>query len=174
MPTPIGHALGAFAAGWGVAGQPPARGPHQRWWSRPALFVVIGVAADLDLAFGVHSAYTHSIGAATIVAALVAGVTRQQRGLMGLAAAAAYLSHVALDLLSQDTSIPLGVMALWPFSTHYFYSGLDLFFATDRRYWLPGFWLRDLRAIAWEILLVAPLAVFTLWIRRGPAIPQDE
>ena len=181
MPTPIGHALGAFAAGWVVAGppQPPAEraspaqgesqlvtGQNPRFLARAALLATIGVAADLDLLFGAHSAYTHSVGAAAVVAILVGIFSRTQRVRLGLAASAAYLSHIAFDLLGQDTSMPLGVMAFWPFSTEHFHSGLDLFFATDRRYWLPGFWVRNLTAVAWELVLVAPLAAGAWWLRR--------
>lgn len=182
MPTPIGHALGAFAAGWVVAGPPQAptaerasppqaqpqlvAGQHPRFWARAALLATIGVAADIDLLFGAHSAYTHSVGAAAVVAISVGIFSRNQRLRLALAAAAAYLTHIAFDLLGQDTSMPLGVMAFWPFSTEHFHSGLDLFFATDRRYWLPGFWVRNLTAVAWELALLAPLAAGAWWLRR--------
>lgn len=182
MPTPIGHALGAFAAGWVVAGPPqvqaaerasppPGRsrlvaGRHPGFWVRAALLATIGVVADVDLLFGAHSTYTHSVGAAAVVAILVGIFSRTQRVRLGLAAAAAYLSHVVFDLLGQDTSMPLGVMAFWPFSAEHFHTGLDLFFATDRRYWLPGFWLRNLTAVAWEFVLVGPLAAGAWWLRR--------
>jgi inner membrane protein len=184
MPTPIGHALGAFAAGWLVAG-PPSRSPdghaglRATGWServrrfvgsatttRAAIIIALGVVADLDLLFGIHSGYTHSVGAAALAALGVAALVRTARLRMAWASAAAYLSHVALDIQTQDTSAPLGVMALWPFSTRYFYSGLDLFFAVDRRYWLPGFWVRDLKAVAWEVLLLAPLAWLAWRVRR--------
>ena len=182
MPTPLGHALGAFAAGWVVAGAPgpeaahlvsPDEGPsglvlarQPRWWPRAAWLAAIGMAADVDLLFGVHSAYTHSVGAAAVVAALVSVFSRTQRVRLGLAAAAAYLSHVVFDLLGQDTSLPLGVMALWPFTPEHFYTGVELFFPTDRRYWLPGFWVRNLKAVAWELMVVGPLAAGAWWVRR--------
>lgn len=209
MPTPIGHALGAFAVGWLLAGPPPtdaavcdrgAGAPAQtsgsgqcrvtfpaRFWRwvksrtvrRGAAFAAVGLLPDLDLLVGMHSGLTHSVGAAVVLALGVAMVARRQRLAMLLGAMAAYLSHVVLDWLGQDSSVPLGVMALWPFSERYFHSGLDWFLATDRRYWLAGFWSRNLRTLCWEVLVLVPLAWAAWWFRqrvwrahaapRGPA-----
>jgi hypothetical protein len=88
--------------------------------------------------------------------------------IMALACAAAYASHVLLDWLGTDTSPPYGITALWPFSSAYYYSALDLFPAADRRYWLPGFWQRDLMAIGWELLVLLPITLAVLWL-RAPA-----
>src|SRR5690349_19086624 len=140
MPTPVGHALGGFACGWLVADAP-------RW--RPALaFAVLGALPDIDLLFDAHSTYTHSLGAALIVALLAWPFVR---GRLALACGAAYASHVLLDWLGVDTSPPYGITALWPFSSAYFISGLDIFPAADRRYWLPTFWPHAITAITWEL-----------------------
>jgi len=189
MPTPIGHALGAFAAGWIIAG-PPASSPEPeralaadggrptastltgKWVRRAAAFAAIGLLADVDLALGIHSTYTHSIGAAVLVAVVAAAVVREQRLLLGAAAGAAYLSHVMFDLLSQDMSVPFGIMALWPISSAYYHSGLDLFLATDRRYWLDGFLVRNVQAVVRELLLVTPLAAAAWWVRRPRVRPR--
>ena len=36
----------------------------------------------------------------------------------------------------------------------------------ERRYWLPGFWTANLRAIGWEVLVLSPLVAFALWARQ--------
>src|SRR5215218_9167106 len=72
MPTPIGHVLGGVAAGWLVAGRSTAAPREVRartsWWAHArephaALFGATGAAPDIDLLFGTHSTYTHSVGA---------------------------------------------------------------------------------------------------------------
>src|SRR3954471_22174201 len=79
VPSPVGHVLGGIAAGWLVAGRhrdPGVRAPGwlphvaARWWREGAVFGALGAAPDLDLLVGAHSTYTHSVGAAAIVAAL--------------------------------------------------------------------------------------------------------
>src|SRR3954449_12661463 len=79
VPSPVGHVLGGVAAGWLVAGRhrdPDVRAPGwlphvaARWWREGAVFGALGAAPDLDLLVGAHSTYTHSVGAAAIVAAL--------------------------------------------------------------------------------------------------------
>lgn len=171
MPTPVGHALGGVAFGWLIAGRPD-RSPTRR----VALFATLGALPDIDLLFHAHSTYTHSLGAALIVALIAAIASpRPHRARFSIACGAAYASHVLLDWLGTDTSPPYGITALWPFSSRYFYSALDLFPVVDRRYWLPGFWQRDLIAIAWELIILLPLTLLVLWLRtprRAPARPH--
>ena len=69
--------------------------------------------------------------------------------------------HVLLDWLGADSSSPRGVMALWPASSAFYISGLDVFDAVDRRYWLPGFWTRNGLALLRELLILAPVAVIS-------------
>ncbi len=160
MPTPVGHALGGLAFGWLIAGAgPTADGssvPQQlrQSWRRAVVFAGFGAFADIDLLFHAHSTYTHSVGAAMLA------------GLVALACGAAYGSHVLLDWLGVDNSPPLGVTALWPFSSAWYYSGVDLFPAVDRRYWLPGFVMQDAKALAVELIVLVPFTAFVLWLRR--------
>jgi inner membrane protein len=82
---------------------------------------------------------------------------------MVLAIFAAYASHIFLDWIGDDTSPPFGVMALWPFSREYFMSPVSLMPAISRRYWLPGFWAHNLRALLFEIVVLGPLALAAWW-----------
>jgi membrane-bound metal-dependent hydrolase YbcI (DUF457 family) len=175
MPSPVGHALAGVAAAWLSGGRLP-----QGWHSplvlpcpgrslasfdvtaRSAeivLFSVAAIAPDLDLLFGTHSTYTHSIGAVVIVFALAmaAGGVRLWRVALGIAAA--WGSHILLDWLGNDTSPPIGVMALWPFSSDHYQSSLFVFDAISRRYWLPEqFVVGNLRAVAKEMAILIPAA----------------
>jgi inner membrane protein len=179
VPSPLGHALAAFAAGW--AGSPAAcrelppdqtggvKGLARRFrW--PLSFAAVGLVADLDLLFGIHSRYTHSLGGA---AAAFAAAWLVLRGRFDRPAAAAfalalsYASHVVLDWLASDTAPPLGVMALWPFSRDFYLSPFPVFMGISRKYWLPLAWSQNAVSVAWELVLLAPVAVLA-WRLRPP------
>jgi membrane-bound metal-dependent hydrolase YbcI (DUF457 family) len=170
MPTPVGHALGGLVCGWLIAPQPLQPAARSASLVRHALaFGALGALADIDLLFHTHSTYTHSLGAALLVTVLVMLLVRLRPSGAGtrlaLACGAAYASHVLLDWLGTDTSPPYGITALWPFSSAFYYSGLDLFPAVDRRYWLPGFWQRAVTSITWELITLLPLTLLVLWLR---------
>src|SRR5262245_15983491 len=117
MPSPIGHALAGVAAGWIVA--PPER-QQGTMLRRAALYGLIAASPDLDLLVGAHSGPTHGLGAA-LIAGAVAWLFLRSRGIrdasrLASAIAVAYASHTLLDWLGTDTSPPIGIMALWPFS----------------------------------------------------------
>jgi len=154
MPSPLGHALAGLAAGWLVA---LPEGPWRREGAaRAAVFAVAGMGADLDLLAGAHSGPTHGVGTAALVGLAAYLVTRRAR--LAAALAAAYASHTLLDWLGSDSAVPIGIMALWPFSREYYESDVHLFHAISRRYWEPGFWTSNLRAIGRELLVLGPIA----------------
>jgi len=82
---------------------------------------------------------------------------------------AAYASHTLLDWLGTDSSPPIGIMALWPFSSEYYESHLHLFRAISRRYWLPEFWTSNARALAGELAILLPVIALVFFVRRRPA-----
>src|SRR5688500_4735611 len=133
MPSSIGHFLGGVAIGC-LAGR-RASFLDGRGASWPCL-APCGVAATLpDLPFLLpipHRGVTHSVGAVALIFAASYAVQRGER-VAGLVAAA-YASHLFFDWLGEDSSSPRGVMALWPLTSGYFISGLDVFNSIDRRY----------------------------------------
>ncbi len=126
------------------------------------------MAADLDFLVGAHRTYSHTLGVSILI--LLAGMAMTPssgpRVLTGLACGAAYASHLLLDWLGSDTSVPIGIMALWPFSSEFYQSPVTLFLATERRYWLPQFWSVNLTAMIREIGILMPIAAVIYWIRR--------
>jgi hypothetical protein len=58
------------------------------------------------------------------------------------------------------------VRALWPFTRDYYKSSIEVFPAVSRRYWLAQFWIYNLKALAVEVLILAPITAFVLWWRR--------
>ena len=85
---------------------------------------------------------------------------------MRIACAAAYASHVLLDWLARDTTAPIGIMALWPFSHAHYESDLHIFGAISRRYYQGWAFVRQ-NAIAFikELTILVPLLTLTILFR---------
>ena len=163
MPSPIGHALGGIAVGALVA--------RRSGWGLLAACAVAGALPDIDFLLPMrHRGTSHSLGAAVLVG-LVASVlsrrTAYSPALTGLAVGLAYASHALLDWLGADSSTPRGLMALWPVSSGYYISGLDVFNSVDRRYWLQGFWTRNTVTVLRELALLGPLAALSMYRSLG-------
>lgn len=153
MPSPVGHALGGIAAAWRLV---PRRNRHAA-----ALLAAVAVAPDLDLIVGTHRGASHSIGAAVLAGVAAWLFLRNPR--WAAAVALAWGSHVLLDWLSNDTRPPIGIMALWPVTSAYYKSAVEIFPPVSRRYWEARFWVYNLRAVTAELILLGPLAAFALW-----------
>jgi hypothetical protein len=131
------------------------------------LCAVAGVAPDLDFLWGRHNMETHSLGAAILAGAVVWAWKKNAR--LALAVTLAWTSHVLFDWLGSDTTPPLGVMALWPISSEYYFSDAFFFEAISRRYWLDNFITHNVWAVTKEVLLLAPIAAVLWWMRRPPS-----
>lgn len=168
VPTPIGHALGAMAAGW-LVGRPPAA--RRALATQVLVLVALGMAPDLDLIIGRHSRETHSVGAAVLVGLIAAwqrwpiAVTRFR---VFAAACLAWGSHPLLDALGVDMTIPRGVMAWWPFSQAHVQTGLDLFLPIYRRS-DPAPVAHNVVAALREIAILGPVVAFVWWWQRSPS-----
>lgn len=179
MPSPLGHALGGLIVALTLApdgssrtSSPPYPRPWRRLW---ALAVISACLPDVDFLWGRHNMETHSLGFALIVSAVVyawerrAGTGAPARA--ALVAFAAVGTHVLFDWLGSDDSPPLGVMALWPLTSEFFFADAFVFEAISRRYWLPGFVAHNAWAIVREVLMLGPLALGLHAWRRWRAAP---
>lgn len=177
MPSPIGHALGgalvgAALASWGTwkVSAPlatVAAACCSRFVVVTALFACL---PDLDFAWGRHNMETHSLGAAVAAGLLVWVVTRGRAPRLAVAVALAWASHVAFDWLGSDDTPPLGVMALWPLSSAFYFADAFVFEAISRRYWLAGFWRHNAWAVATEAVMLGPALALLVLLRR----PRDR
>jgi hypothetical protein len=168
VPSPIGHALGGVAAGWLVARPMASRAALT---TQTAILAAVAAAPDLDLLWHRHSAETHSVGAALIVAGVAAAwawPVASTRWRIFLAVFAAYATHPLLDALYLDVSPPIGVMAFWPFSHAYVQTGWSVFGGIERRTGMPDFWTHNLASVAREVVILGPVATMTYWLRRPP------
>lgn len=175
MPSPVGHALGGIAAGCLCS--------QRQGWRALTAFAIAGALPDADFLLPVqHRGPSHSLGAALMLfggaLALCSLGGREVRSSIRLAGALAlaYASHVLLDWLGTDSSSPRGLMALWPVSSAYYVSGLDVFSPISRRYWLPGFLWSNTKAVLREIAILGPLLALLFWrrTRRKHSAPRAE
>lgn len=173
MPSPVGHALGGLIVGLALS---PAPGDDaQSRWLRalriprgagPLLILCIVAACvpDVDFGWGRHNMETHSVGFALLLGAAVLAWKRSPRTALAVTVAAA--THVLFDWLGSDDSPPLGVMALWPFSSAFYFADAYVFEAISRRYWLPGFIAHNLLAVVREVAILGPIAAIGIFLRQ--------
>ena len=133
--------------------------------SSGVLVILAAVAPDLDFLWGRHNQETHSLAAAIVAGLAVFAWKKDPR--LAIAVALAWVSHVLFDWLGSDTTPPLGVMALWPLSSEYYFSNAFFFEAISRRYWLDNFYTHNAWALIREILILGPIAVLLYWRRRA-------
>jgi membrane-bound metal-dependent hydrolase YbcI (DUF457 family) len=154
VPSPVGHALGGLIVGEVLAP------------SALVICAVAGVLPDIDFAWGGHNRETHSLGAALIAGLVVLAWKRSPR--LAIAVTVSWATHVLFDWLGSDDTPPLGVMALWPLDTNFYFANAFVFEAISRRYWLDNFITHNAWAVIKEVLILGPLAIIAfLWqVRR--------
>ena len=170
MPSPIGHALGGLIVYTAGADRRDLQD-----WPRIALVAFAACAPDLDLLLGYavgghqHRDRSHSLGMALAAGILVAAISRLRRWprpvALGLLVSLGWTSHLLLDLFGSDTHPPLGLMALWPWSTAYFKASVVLFLDIGRTLRLSTVW-QNAVAAAWEIVLLLPILLAVTRLRR--------
>jgi hypothetical protein len=148
----------------------PAASARQRWagqWRLPAVLGVVACLPDLDFLWGRHNYETHSVGAAVLAGLAVLVGTRGRNWRLAIAVAAAWGTHVLFDWLGSDDSPPIGIMALWPVSSGFYYAGVEWFDPISRQIWRDDFWWQNLIAVLKEIALLAPPVAALAWFRWG-------
>ena len=115
---------------------------------------------------------THSVGFALVVGFVVFAWTRSLG--VSFASMLAVGTHVLFDWLGSDDFPPLGVMALWPFSSDFLFANAYVFDAISRRYWLPGFVEHNVLAVLREIAILLPLAALAWFARNRRARPRQS
>ena len=186
MASPIGHALAGVAVAWGADLVPGNRAwriaPRSASWYERAgngltlTCAVLAAAPDLDLLFGrFHRTMTHSLLSVAIVAAfaaLAAARARIPARRIVFMCAAAWATHLLVDWLSADQSVPRGIQLLWPFDSRWFISGWDVFLGSERHQFLSAATIkRNVEAIAQEVALLLPI-VIVLWLVRVKALAR--
>jgi inner membrane protein len=172
MPSPVGHIIAGVATGWVTQAWPGASQPGRAAaGALPFVCALLALAPDADLLLPAsHRTVTHSVGAVMAAGLAAAAIARWRRWPVAASVAVTVValgSHLALDWLGRDSSDPVGIMALWPFSQSYFSSGLDLFMDVSRRYWLfDEIIVHNAKAAARELAIIGPFAAAAWYARR--------
>ena len=171
MPSPVGHVIAGLTVHVASA-RDRAELLDPR---RIGTLVVAANAPDLDLLLKFldgrnhHQQETHSIGFAVLAAVAAAALFRLLRWPRplgwGLAVGAAWLTHIGLDYMNNDSNPPIGLMALWPWSDQYYKLPWPIFLDVGRT--LSWRTVRNnLLAAAWESVLLLPILALAWRIRR--------
>ena len=170
MPSPVGHALGGAIAALLVAPERrqsiARRFPGFGWL---AWYAAAACLPDIDFLWARHNMETHSLGFSALVGLAAWAWTRAPR--VGVACALAVATHVLFDWLGSDDAAPIGVMALWPLSSEFYFADAYLFNTIGRHYWRPGFVWNNAVALARELAILAPIAWLAYLIRRIALVP---
>lgn len=187
MASPIAHALAGVAVAWGADLIPGNRSwrtapSSASWYERAGngltlTCAVLAAAPDLDLFLGrFHRTMTHSfisVALVGVVAKLVAARVRLPRWAMTrvvIMCAGAWATHLLLDWLAADQTVPRGIQLLWPFDGRWFISGWDIFLGSERRQLFSAATMRkNIETIAQDIAILGPLVV-VLWLVRVKAL----
>lgn len=167
MPTPVGHALAGLSVF--LAGK-----SEDRWFAFACLLAACFPDLDFALTFitGVsyHHTFTHSLGFALfyLLAAYLLVRWRQRPDPLREAVfiGMAYVSHLVLDLFSEDTVAPYGLELFWPFSTAFLISPVSVFDFVLRGTVARLFGLHNWMAVGKEILILAPVVLLAWWRKR--------
>lgn len=172
MPSPVGHLIAGLCVHRACAGD----AVEPAWRSLLGLATAAALAPDLDLVLNVltgrnhHQAESHSVGLALFAGVAAWGFAgargwphaRQVGSVTGLA----WLSHVALDYLSADTTVPIGLMALWPLSDRWYKFAWPIFLPISRSLDWASLG-PNLMAAAWEAVVLLPLLALVWRLRRA-------
>jgi hypothetical protein len=85
---------------------------------------------------------------------------------LAIAVTLSWASHVLFDWLGSDDTPPLGVMALWPINSKFYFADAHVFEAISRRYWLDNFIPHNSWAVTKELLILGPIAAVLFALRR--------
>ncbi len=180
MTSPVGHSLGGYI----VAGRHPSNPVFSKLLAGLMFLVFAANAPDLDFLVGAwmgdfngyHHRASHSIAAGLIFAGVVYLIGRWLKfpaAYLALSGGLAYLSHIGLDLITNDTHAPFGLQLYWPFSEQFIIAPQYLFINIEHgrmddtwRSALPAIFSKhNLVAMGIELAILGPLALIVFWRR---------
>jgi len=195
MPLPVAHSL----AGYAIAETTDIR-LAKKTWINVSIFAALANLPDIDYLPGFllgqpnrfHHLWTHSLGFALLAGLLGGFIFRRQRrnliqaekpaqqfGLYFLMISAAVFSHCVLDLFTEDSSPPYGMLLLWPFDQGFYDVTWNLFPSTHKSNESATFfasllnWYNAKIAIR-EFLIMASIAGLVKLIRWLPVLSKRQ
>jgi len=182
MPSPFGHALAGVLTAWTadlIPGQRTWRRSGSSWLARAGdgltlTCAALAAAPDLDLLVARHRTMTHSVAAVAVVGMAAAVAARRSGHLARIASmcVAAYASHLLLDWMAVDLTVPRGLQLLWPFTACWYISEWNVFSPTERQHlFAPHVMRLNAIAIAREIAILSPFLLI-VWLVRMKAFAR--
>ncbi len=183
MPTPIAHSLAGMIFGIlkflpdGIGFKSACRTIWQKKWIF-LLCIVLANAPDIDYVFGIfsgnwnkfHQMATHSFLFILVVSSVIYFVLKKRRiekdHFSFIFIFLLMLSHIVMDFFGRDTSFPIGLPLLFPFSCNYFHSSLEIFPAVRKKTLADLFDMHNMRVILFEILLIVPFLFLALIMKK--------
>jgi inner membrane protein len=176
MPSPVGHCLAGY-----IIYRVATKSVGISRWRSIAVYLFAANAPDFDFIPGLllgdlsrfHHGPSHSIGF-SILFGMLASLVFSRRLHAFVTGSSLYLSHVLLDYLVQDPSLPQGVPLLWPLDHEYhmapfaFFRSFDyLPNSSELRLIMSGFLtIHNLLTLTTEILILSPLLILVSLRRR--------
>lgn len=176
MPSPVAHTLAAYSLM--ITMDPTLVQNRQRNSLALGSAFVFGNLADADFVVAQfssetylrHHYFSHSIPFALLVTAVIWLLLRLARRrsaerwtvLLG----AAYFTHLLLDYMTEDGSVPRGIPLLWPFTTRHFMSPILIFYSIHRGDWQDIFSPENMLALLVEMSVMVPISLISLWFAR--------
>lgn len=198
MPLPVAHSL----AGYAIAEATNVRLAKNKWLN-VAIFAVLANLPDIDYLPGFllgqpnrfHHLWTHSLGLALLLgffgsvllwrrhrevavqALMPANGNTRQFALYFLAISAAVFSHCLLDLFTEDSSPPYGMLLFWPFDRGFYDVTWNLFPSTHKSNESATFFASllhwyNFKIALREFLIMAPIAGLIKLIQRLKNLPK--
>jgi len=188
VPSPVGHSLIGLSIGLLYAwprGRLSEGFLNTVYRYRAPLFasIVLANLPDVDYVPGIltgdlnayHHQYTHTLGWVLLVSVGLWACWKAFRPGIGwregLFVFACLASHLVADMLTDDGSYPFGIMLYWPVSADYVIAPQPLFPRPMKADWAEIFQLHNMRVMAVEFLIAAPLVVAVLAWKRFRAAP---
>ena len=168
MPSPVGHSLLAV-----VINQSGIEKPSGSIIQSIVYAIILSNLADIDFLPGLlagnpnryHHGPTHSLGAAVIVGCIFGVDFFRKNGRffpLFFYAILLYMSHILLDLLAFDSSVPYGEPVFWPVSKRYFISPFTPFSdihkdSSSLTFFTSLFNSHNARTVLNEIIILSPI-----------------
>jgi len=195
MPLPVAHSL----AGYAIAEATDIR-LAKKTWINVSIFAALANLPDIDYLPGFllgqpnrfHHLWTHSLGFALLVGLLGGFICWRQRrnliqaekpapqfGLYFLMISAAVFSHCVLDLFTEDSSPPYGMLMLWPFDQGFYDVTWNLFPSTHKSnesatFFASLFQWHNVKIALREFLMMASIVGLVKLIRRLPVLSRRQ
>lgn len=196
MPLPVAHSL----MGYAIAEATNVRLSEKKWIN-VFVFVALANLPDVDYLPGFllgqpnlfHHRWVHSLGFALLIGLLGSLILwqRHRKGILQkitdgkagqfwpafLVISAAVFSHCVLDLLTEDTSLPYGMMLLWPFEWSFYDVSWSLFPSTHKSNQSVTFFASvlqwyNIKLALREFLIMAPIVGLIKVIRWLPGLSE--